>query len=68
MLYEVITRSPRPTTNPEPLMPYIPHTPEEVREMLDVIGVSRIDDLFAEIPEALRPKSFNLPAGMTEIV
>ncbi len=48
-------------------MPYIPHTPEEVREMLDVIGVSRIDDLFAEIPEALRPKSFNLPAGMTEM-
>ncbi len=48
-------------------MPYIPHTPEEVREMLDVVGVSSIDELFAEIPPALRPKDLDLPAGMTEM-
>ncbi len=48
-------------------MPYIPHTPEEIREMLDVIGVEDIEDLFAEIPEELRPKSFDLPPGMTEM-
>jgi len=48
-------------------MPYIPHTPEEVREMLDVIGAGSIDDLFAEIPAALAPKSFDLPGGMTEM-
>jgi glycine dehydrogenase subunit 1 len=48
-------------------MPYIPHTPEEIREMLSVIGVTDIDDLFAEIPKALRPKSFELPRGATEM-
>ena len=25
-------------------MPYVPHSPEEVREMLDVIGVNSVDD------------------------
>ncbi len=48
-------------------MPYIPHTPEEVREMLDVVGVSSIDELFAEIPDALRPSGLDIPAGMTEM-
>ncbi|NMC50503.1 MAG: aminomethyl-transferring glycine dehydrogenase subunit GcvPA [Desulfovibrio sp.] len=48
-------------------MPYIPHTPEEVREMLDVVGVSSIDELFAEIPDALRPGGLDIPAGMTEM-
>jgi glycine dehydrogenase subunit 1 len=48
-------------------MPYIPHTPDEVREMLRVIGVADVADLFAEIPRALRPKSFNLPRGVTEM-
>ena len=35
-------------------MPFIPHTEEEIREMLETIGVSSIDDLFDEIPESLR--------------
>ncbi|HID44911.1 MAG TPA: glycine dehydrogenase, partial [Chromatiaceae bacterium] len=35
-------------------MPFIPHTEEEVRQMLEVIGADSIDDLFDEIPEALR--------------
>lgn len=35
-------------------MSFIPHTDQDVREMLAVIGVQRIDDLFDEIPEALR--------------
>ncbi len=48
-------------------MPYIPHTPDEIREMLSVIGVGDVDDLFAGIPEALRPKSYNLPKGATEM-
>jgi glycine dehydrogenase subunit 1 len=48
-------------------MPYIPHTPEEVREMLDVVGVASIDELFAEIPDELRPSGLDLPAGMTEM-
>ncbi|GAB6036560.1 aminomethyl-transferring glycine dehydrogenase subunit GcvPA [Fundidesulfovibrio butyratiphilus] len=48
-------------------MPYVPHTPEEVRAMLDVIGVSSVGDLFAEIPPELRPKSFHLPQGLSEM-
>ncbi|SDB50275.1 glycine dehydrogenase (decarboxylating) alpha subunit [Desulfonatronum thiosulfatophilum] len=47
-------------------MPYIPHTPDEQRRMLDVIGAAGMDDLFAEIPETLRPKSFDLPEGLGE--
>ena len=35
-------------------MPYIPHTPDDVRAMLDRIGAGSIDDLFDEIPKALR--------------
>ena len=45
---------------------YCPATPEDVREMLTVIGVSSIDDLFAPIPPHLRAESFDLPAGMSE--
>ncbi len=32
-------------------MRYLPHTDEEIRAMLDRIGVERMDDLFAAIPE-----------------
>jgi len=45
---------------------FCPHTPEEIREMLTVIGVGNVEDLFALIPEELRTKTFNLPPGMSE--
>lgn len=35
-------------------MPFIPHTEEDIREMLARIGVDAIDDLFDEIPADLR--------------
>jgi glycine dehydrogenase subunit 1 len=35
-------------------VPYIPHTAEDVRAMLERIGAASIDDLFDEIPQALR--------------
>ncbi len=47
-------------------MPYIPHTPEDTAAMLARIGAKSIDDLFADIPADMRPKSFNLPEGMSE--
>ncbi len=34
-------------------MPFIPHTEDDVRDMLETIGVDRIDDLFDEIPSDL---------------
>ncbi len=47
-------------------MPFIPHTPGETAEMLKAVGVSALDDLFADIPTGMRPRSFNLPKGMAE--
>ncbi len=34
-------------------MRYIPHTEEDIQQMLDVIGVSSIRELFRDIPESL---------------
>lgn len=48
-------------------MPFVPHSPEDVSEMLSVIGVSSIEDLFADIPADMRPKSFALPKGQSEM-
>ena len=35
-------------------MPFVPHTEQDVREMLDAIGVDDIEALFDEIPAELR--------------
>jgi len=35
-------------------MPFVPHTEEDIRSMLDAIGVESINDLFDEIPADLR--------------
>lgn len=35
-------------------MPFIPHTDDEIRDMLGAIGAGSIDELFDEIPAALR--------------
>ena len=33
---------------------FVPHTDEDVRAMLAAVGVASVDDLFADIPKALR--------------
>ncbi|MCF0202907.1 MAG: aminomethyl-transferring glycine dehydrogenase subunit GcvPA [Bacteroidaceae bacterium] len=46
---------------------YFPHTANDIKEMLDVIGVKSLDDLYAEIPEELKFKGeLNLPSAMSE--
>lgn len=46
---------------------YIPHTPDDIRQMLDKIGVNSLDDLFADIPSIVRFKQeYNLPDAMSE--
>ncbi|MDD4212830.1 MAG: aminomethyl-transferring glycine dehydrogenase subunit GcvPA [Bacilli bacterium] len=46
---------------------YFPHTPEDIASMLEVIGVSSLDDLFAQINPSLRTmKEFNLPSSQSE--
>ncbi len=48
-------------------MRYIPHTAEDVREMLSAIGVDSLDRLFDEIPAALRlQRPLDLPAPLAE--
>jgi len=48
-------------------MPYVPHTPEDIRRMLGVIGAPSVEALFAEITPEMRPQSFDLPAGKSEM-
>lgn len=49
-------------------MDYISNTPVDIEEMLKVIGVSGIDDLFADIPASVGlNKDISLPAPLTEI-
>ena len=48
-------------------MPFIPHTDDDRREMLAEIGAGSIDELFDEIPAALRIAGLeNVPPGMSE--
>jgi glycine dehydrogenase subunit 1 len=47
-------------------MSYISTTEAQKKEMLDVCGVSSIEELFSDIPGELRPKSFSLPKGKSE--
>jgi glycine dehydrogenase subunit 1 len=48
-------------------MPFIPHTEEDVREMLATIGAASIDALFDEIPAGLRAGALaGIPSGMKE--
>ncbi len=48
-------------------MPFIPHTDEEIQQMLKVIGVDSIEALFDDIKPEMRPKSFNIPAGQSQM-
>jgi len=49
-------------------VPYIPHTPDDMRAMLDRIGVPSIDSLFDEIPADLRVESLpGVPDALTEM-
>jgi len=48
-------------------MPFIPHTEEDMRAMLACIGVHDLAALFEHIPSWLRPKSFALPEGLSEM-
>jgi glycine dehydrogenase subunit 1 len=48
-------------------MPFIPHTDEDVREMLAAIGAPTIDALFDEIPASLRARAAaEVPPGLNE--
>jgi glycine dehydrogenase subunit 1 len=49
-------------------MPFIPHTQEDIREMLAAVGAPDIAALFDEIPPSLRIKALDgIPAGLPEM-
>jgi glycine dehydrogenase subunit 1 len=49
-------------------MPYVPHTDDDLREMLAVVGVGTVEDLFDEVPEGLRSASLGeVPVSLSEI-
>ena len=49
-------------------MPFIPHTPADVEQMLAAIGAKKIDDLFDEIPKDLRVESLaGIPDALNEM-
>ena len=53
---------------PEPFRhPYLPTTPEQREEMLRVIGVASVEELFADIPEAYRDPRLDLPPALSEM-
>jgi glycine dehydrogenase subunit 1 len=49
-------------------MPFIPHTSDDIKNMLDAIGVNKIDDLFDEIPDELKISELkHVPTQMNEM-
>lgn len=49
-------------------MPFIPHTEQEIDEMLAAIGIKDTEELFEEIPSHLRTSGLEgIPQGMTEM-
>ena len=47
---------------------YFPHTEDDLQAMMKKVGVERIDDLYAQIPDAIRFKGdYQLPSEMSEL-
>lgn len=48
--------------------PYFPHTENDIREMLERIGMKSLDDLYADVPEDVVFKGdYDLPDALSEI-
>ena len=51
----------------EDYLRYLPHTKEDVREMLEAIGMKRVEDIFEAIPKKFRvSKPINIPQPLSE--
>lgn len=49
-------------------MPFIPHSEQDVKEMLDTMGISKLETLFEEIPDSLRHVTLDgVPTGVSEM-
>lgn len=46
---------------------FIPHTEEDIRKMLDKIGVASVDDLYSDVPqEVIFREEYDIPSAMSE--
>ena len=48
-------------------MSYIPNTDLERKQMLDVVGIKHLDDLFTVVPQNLKVECLDLPDPMSEL-
>jgi glycine dehydrogenase subunit 1 len=48
-------------------MPYGPHTTADRQQMLDALGIASVDELFEDIPDALRASELRLPDPEPEL-
>jgi glycine dehydrogenase subunit 1 len=55
------------TRIPGKTMTFNPHTTEDRAAMLKTVGVDRVDDLFAAVPEHVRFPNLDLPPMLTEM-
>lgn len=47
---------------------FFPHTPDDIKQMLDAIGVGSLEELYAEVPEELKLKGEpDIPHAMSEL-
>ena len=47
---------------------YFPHTPDDLQQMLERVGVDSLDALYADIPETVRfRREYNLPEALSEV-
>lgn len=46
---------------------YIPSTPQERQQMLEAVGVSSFDELFAGVPARMKLERLNIPEGKSEL-
>jgi glycine dehydrogenase subunit 1 len=48
-------------------VPYGPHTDDDRQRMLAALGIGHVDELFADIPPALRAAGLDLPGPEPEL-
>lgn len=48
-------------------MAYIPHSEADIQEMLGVVGVEKVADLFPAVPENVRFPDLDLPDGLSQM-
>lgn len=47
---------------------YIPHTEEDIKRMMEKVGISSIDELYADVPaEVVFNREYDIPEAMSEV-